>query len=102
MAEDDWKLETVAAQALHRLDTETGGVIAPWQPATTFARRAQDYQPTAGLVYGRADNPTVKLAEDVIARLEGGKECLLFASGLAAIASLFRSLPPSHGGCLGQ
>ncbi len=97
MAEEDWKLETVAAQALHRLDTETGGVIAPWQPATTFARRTQDYEPTAGLVYGRADNPTVKLAEDVIARLEGGKECLLFGSGLAAIASLFRCLPPgSH------
>ncbi len=93
MSLDDWKLETVAAQALHRLDTETGGVIVSWQPATTFARRTQDYQPTAGMVYGRADNSTVKLAEDVISRLEGGKECLLFASGLAAIASLFRSLP---------
>lgn len=93
MADDDWKLETVAAQALHQLDTETGGVIVPWQPSTTFARRAQDYEPTAGMVYARADNPTTKLAEDVIARLEGGKDCLLFSSGLAAISSLFRSLP---------
>ncbi len=90
---EQWRLETVAAQALHRLDVETGGVIAPWQPATTFARRAEGYEPTAGLVYGRADNPTVKLAEDVIARLEGGRECLLFASGLAAIAAMFRCLP---------
>ena len=91
---DDWRLETVAAQALHRIDEATGGVIAPLQPATTFARRPHDYQPTAaGYVYGRADNPTVRLAEEVIARMEGGRECLLFASGLAAIASLFRSLP---------
>ena len=97
MADDvntDWHLDTWAAQALHQLDGDTGGVIPPLQPATTFARRTQDYQPTAeGYVYARADNPTVRLAEDIIAKLEGGRECMLFSSGLAAIASAFRSLP---------
>lgn len=90
----DWHLDTWAAQAMHQLDGDTGGVIPPLQPATTFARRTQDYQPTAaGYVYARADNPTVRLAESIIAKLEGGRECILFSSGLAAIASVFRSLP---------
>jgi len=91
---EDWHPDTLAAQALHRLEGANGGVIPGWQPATTFARRAQDYELTApGYSYGRADNANVRLAEEIIAGLEGGRECLLFPSGLAAIASLFRSLP---------
>ncbi|MCA8928734.1 MAG: PLP-dependent transferase, partial [Alphaproteobacteria bacterium] len=46
-----------------------------------------------GYVYGRADNANVRLAEEIIAGLEGGQSCRLFPSGLAAIAALFRSLP---------
>lgn len=91
---DDWHPDTIAAQALHRMQDGTGGVIPGWQPATTFARRAQDYELTApGYSYGRADNANVRLAEEIIAGLEGGRACLLFPSGLSAIASLFRSLP---------
>ena len=91
---DDWHPDTLAAQALHRIEESDGGVIPGWQPATTFARRTQDYEPTAsGYVYGRADNANVRLAEAIIARLEGGRACLLFPSGLSAIASLYRSLP---------
>ncbi|MCB9929498.1 MAG: PLP-dependent transferase [Alphaproteobacteria bacterium] len=96
MAHDprDWHPDTLAAQALHRLQEDTGGVIPGWQPATTFARRSQDYDLTApGYVYGRADNANVRLAEEIIAGLEGGQSCRLFPSGLAAIAALFRSLP---------
>uniref|UniRef100_UPI0030DAEF3A trans-sulfuration enzyme family protein n=1 Tax=uncultured Hoeflea sp. TaxID=538666 RepID=UPI0030DAEF3A len=35
----------------------------------------------------------VRIAEDVLARLEGAEEALLFPSGMAAIAALFRTLP---------
>lgn len=91
---DDWHPDTIAAQALHRMEEGTGGIIPGWQPATTFARRSQDYELTAaGYSYGRADNANVRLAEEIIAGLEGGRACLLFPSGLAAIASLFRALP---------
>ncbi len=91
---DDWHPDTLAAQALHRIEEGNGGVIPGWQPATTFARCAQNYELTArGYIYGRADNANVRLAEEIIARLEDGRACLLFPSGLSAIASLFRSLP---------
>ena len=91
---DLWRPDTLAVQALHRMEDGDGGVIPGWRPATTFARRTQDYEMTApGFVYGRADNTNVRLAEEIIAGMEGARACLLFPSGLSAIASLFRSLP---------
>jgi len=37
--------------------------------------------------YGRYGNPTQRAAEEKLAALEGGEDCLLFASGMAAIAT---------------
>jgi cystathionine gamma-synthase len=43
--------------------------------------------------YGRDQNDGVRLAEDVIAALEGAEDALLFPSGMAAIAAIFQALP---------
>jgi cystathionine gamma-synthase len=43
-------------------------------------------------IYGRDGNPTWTALEEVIGALEGGT-CLVFASGLAAIAAVLESLP---------
>jgi cystathionine gamma-synthase len=46
--------------------------------------------------YGRYGNPTQRIAEKKLAALEGAEDCLLFASGMAAITTtLFAML--SHG-----
>ena len=46
--------------------------------------------------YGRYGNPTQRVAEQKLAQLEGAEDCLLFASGMAAITTtLFAVL--SHG-----
>ena len=46
--------------------------------------------------YGRYGNPTQRIAEQKLAQLEGAEDCLLFASGMAAITTtLFAVL--SHG-----
>jgi cystathionine gamma-synthase len=46
--------------------------------------------------YGRYGNPTQRIAEQKLAELEGAEDCLLFASGMAAITTtLFAVL--SHG-----
>jgi cystathionine gamma-synthase len=46
--------------------------------------------------YGRYGNPTQRVAEQKLAELEGAEDCLLFASGMAAITTtLFAVL--SHG-----
>ncbi|SLN62429.1 Cystathionine gamma-synthase [Falsiruegeria litorea R37] len=87
------KPATLAAQAMGALDHQSGGVVPPIQPATTFARD-RDYQPlNPDNVYLRDQNEGTRLAEKLIARLEGAEASLLFPSGMAAIAAAFRTIP---------
>ena len=83
---------TLAARASGFVDAGSGGVVPPLQQSTTFVRD-ENYQPLVGdNVYGRDQNDQVKLAENVLAQLEGAQDSLLFASGMAAISTLFGSL----------
>jgi cystathionine gamma-synthase len=87
---------TLAAQALGWTDPATGAVVLPVHTATTF-ERDPDNQYRRGRGYARADNPTYDQPEALITTLEGGAASLLFASGMAAAAAVFDSLPPgSH------
>ena len=45
--------------------------------------------------YGRAGNPTWRALEAAVGDLDGG-ECVVFASGMAAVAAVLR-LPPGPG-----
>jgi len=90
--------ETLAAQMLHLIDQDTGGVIPPIQPSTTFVRDAEGYRLTLeGRGYGRDQNMTLDPVEALLARLEGGKRALLFASGMAAAAAAVQALRPGEG-----
>jgi methionine-gamma-lyase len=68
-----------------------GSLAPPIYQTSTFAfetvaegaRRARDVSPA---FYTRWANPTVRMAEERIASLEGGEACLLTASGMAAIS----------------
>lgn len=85
------ELDTLCAKADHYLDLATGAVVPPIQPATTFARD-DSYEPiNPAHVYARDQSPSVIPAERLIAQLECASECLLFASGMAAISAVFRS-----------
>lgn len=89
----DMQAETLLAQAGGAIDTASGGVVPPIQPATTFVR-GTDYAPlNPDNTYGRDHNDGTRQAEAVLAQLEGGQEALLFPSGMAAIAALFRTTP---------
>jgi cystathionine gamma-synthase len=87
---------TLAAQALGWIDEQTGAVVLPAHTATTFLRDA-DNEYRRGRSYGRADNAGYDQPEALITALEGGAASLVFASGMAAAAAVFNSLPPgSH------
>ncbi len=84
---------TIAAQAAGATDADTGGVVPAVHMATTFARDA-DYAPlNADNVYLRSHNENTRVAERVLTALEGAAETLLFPSGMAAVAALFRTVP---------
>lgn len=89
-------LSTLAAQALGAHEPVTMGVVPPIHVAATFIRDP-DNGYSSGHIYGRTDNKTVQLAEDLIAALDGAEEALLFGSGMAAATSVFLALgQPSH------
>lgn len=88
---------TVAAQAGGALDAASGGVVPPIQPSTTFLRDA-DYAPlNPANTYARDHSDILRTTESVLAQLEGAAAALLFPSGMAAIAALFRALPVGAG-----
>lgn len=87
------KPATIAAQAAGAVDPQSGGVVPPLQMATTYLRDA-NYQPLrADNIYLRDQSDVVRVAETVLAQLEGAAEALLFPSGMAAIAAAFRAVP---------
>src|SRR4051812_45740273 len=56
------------------------------------AMRARDWRSKQGYTYGLHGTPTTFALEERIATLEGGKHCVLFPSGLAAVASVGMAL----------
>jgi cystathionine gamma-synthase len=85
------RLETLAAQALHQTDLETGAVIPPIHPATTFMRDEKNAL-VGDMDYRRPKGPTEVQAANVLAALEGAADARLFSSGLAAIAAILDTL----------
>ncbi len=84
---------TRTAKADDFLDTATGAIVPGIHPSTTFARDDRYHPINSANVYTRDCNPTYLPAERMIAELEGGEECALFASGMAAVAAVFYTLP---------
>jgi cystathionine gamma-synthase len=84
---------TIAAQAAGAVDAQTGGVVPALPMATTYLRD-EAYQPLrADNIYLRDQSDIVRVAEKVLSQLEGAKESLLFPSGMAALAAVFRTVP---------
>ncbi len=91
--QSDFHPSTVAAQAGGLIDEGTGGVVPPIHPATTFVRD-ENYSPAVdGNVYSRSHAPNAKMVEQVLSQLESGDEAMVFPSGMAAIAAVFRTVP---------
>ncbi|HOZ92613.1 MAG: PLP-dependent transferase [Rubrivivax sp.] len=88
-------------QLIHHPYQPPAGFAAP-QPAvhkasTVFfpnvaAMRERDWKHKSGYTYGLHGTPTTFLLEERIATLEGGLQCVLVPSGLAAIANVALAL----------
>ena len=87
---DDRSLDTVLARGGDYIDPETGAIVPPIHPSTTYARD-RNYDPI-GYVYARNSHPTGEQVEEVLASIEGARAALLFASGLAGVSGFFETL----------
>ena len=84
---------TIAAHAAGALDLQSGGVVPAFQPSTTFLRDEDYALIRPDNIYARDNSDNLRQAEAVIRALENAQDTLLFPSGMAAIAAVFRALP---------
>ncbi|MFA5316430.1 MAG: PLP-dependent aspartate aminotransferase family protein [Dehalococcoidales bacterium] len=82
--------ETLAIHAGGRPEGTYGAVSVPIYQTSTFA--FEDVGKTRGYDYSRTANPTRKVLEETIARLEGGKAGFACATGMAAEATVMHLL----------
>ncbi len=85
--------ETLAVQAMGRIDPLTRAVVPPLHLSTTFIRDP-DNQYRSGFSYGRADNETVRELESIMVMLEQAEAALVFGSGMSAAVGVFSALAP--------
>lgn len=79
-------------QILHSIpvDPLTGAVSVPIYQTSTFVQEAPGVH--KGFDYARSNNPTRKVLEDTLAKLENGTAGFAFASGLASIDAVIKLL----------
>jgi len=88
--EQHWHLDTLAIHAGQKPDPTSGAVMPPIVLASTFAQDGPGVH--KGYEYARTGNPTRHTLEACLAALEGAKHGLAFASGCAAMTTLFHTL----------
>lgn len=84
------QFETIAIHTGERPDRAFGAVSMPIYQTSNFA--FTEPGKTKGYDYSRTANPTRKVLEGTIARLEGGRAGFAFASGMAAEATVLHLL----------
>jgi cystathionine gamma-synthase len=89
----EMKIETRAVHAGRRIDPATGAVTQPIHLSTTFERGPAGEYPL-GFSYSREGNPNRRALEECLADLDGGKEALVFSSGLAVGTAVLQGLEP--------
>ncbi|MDP2907067.1 MAG: PLP-dependent aspartate aminotransferase family protein [Nanoarchaeota archaeon] len=82
----------------HKEDKETGAVVPAIYETTTYSQ--EEPGKPKGYDYTRTDNPTRKIFEDFITKIENGKHALVYSSGMAAINNIFISLLKSGDGII--
>jgi cystathionine beta-lyase len=94
-------LQDITTQLIHHDYAPPAGFVAP-QPAVhkastvifphVAAMRAREWKDKSSYTYGLHGTPTSYQLEERLATLEGGLQCLLVPSGLAAIANVSLAL----------
>ena len=81
-----------ATQIIHSIPSDplTGAISVPIYQTSTFIQEAPGVN--KGYDYARSNNPTRKVLEDVMAKLENGDAGFAFSTGLAAIDAVLKLL----------
>lgn len=86
------KFNTKAIHAGQEPEKTSGAVMPPIFQTSTYAQKAPGLH--QGYDYARVGNPTRTALEKMIAGLEEAESCACFASGVAAIDAIMKTLRP--------
>ncbi len=86
------KFGTKAIHAGIKPDPSSGAIMTPIFQTSTYVQDAPGVH--KGYEYARTQNPTRSVLEKNLAALENGKRAICFASGLAAIDAILKTLNP--------
>ncbi len=95
---DQARFNTQAIHAGYRRDSDFGALATPIYQTSTFTFTSADHAmgvfsgDIPGYDYTRAGNPTVRVFEEKIARLECGEDAVATSSGMGAIGSALLGL----------
>ncbi|WP_296621981.1 cystathionine gamma-synthase [Marivirga sp.] len=89
---DKYRFGTKAIHAGVEPDSATGAIMTPIYQTSTYAQSSPGEH--KGYEYSRSQNPTRKALEKSIAALENADYSHCFASGLAAIDAVIKTLKP--------
>lgn len=101
MEDKNYRLETLALHAGHKVDSDTNSRAVPIYQTTSYLFNDTDHAADLfalrqfGNIYTRLMNPTTDVLEKRIAALEGGVGALAFASGMAAITNAVLNITSS-------
>lgn len=98
MANENFRFETEAVHSGYHSEEHQGSLVPPLYQTSTFTfssaeqgeRRFSGQE--EGFIYSRLGNPTVKILEDRMAKLEQGEAALAFSSGMAAVSAVLTAL----------
>ena len=86
------RYETKILRAGQKPEKVTGAITTPIFQTSTYA--LERVGKNKGFDYSRSGTPTSRALEEALTELEGGKGCVTFSSGLAAVDALMHTLSP--------
>ena len=95
-----WRFDTLCVHAGEGIDTDTRAIRRPIHMANSYEYppdleellRTLSWEHLDKFQYTREHSPTPRHLEERLAKLEGGEDCIVSASGMGAIAATFFTL----------
>ncbi|MEH7255758.1 methionine gamma-lyase [Neobacillus niacini] len=98
MENKNFRFETEAIHSGYSSTEHQGSLVPPLYQTSTFTFSTAEQGERRfvgqeeGFIYSRLGNPTVKILEDRMAKLEQGEAALAFSSGMAAVSAVLTAL----------
>jgi len=79
---------------------KTGAILTPAYMSTTYVQESVDKYLESGFSYSRTNNPTVKVLEEKVAKIENGYDSICVGTGMSATSSCINAFMKAGDHCV--